>query len=858
MIRIRIQSRDKISAGSQERFLPPQELLVYSFPSGSLTAQGEDLEFSSNTTIAGQSSRYSKDSMMAPSPTSNVPDQISPEHLGLAALLDDEKLSLLSAKASFEILMIGEKRSSRLAIRRRMTRVYDDVSGSASRWCEPIALKVRDNTFDEVYVPAPVVRSHIGKRSVIEDLEPLALGARVLRAPEEFGGLHGTRLVHVSCRYRIVNEMGRDIEVLSDYGSGHPSTIRAGGRPVPLHFDGTSPIRFRPKEFGWSWSGRFSIRKKRKEVTLRLVHALKGIVIIAEVEFVEAGMSGGNVLIFREASHPPFRLENQTMHAIHFCQSSVLFGAERGQMPVALDSTILPYHSADFAWDEPDERRRYLAIEVADLGKSVHRYLIGRFKLDRVVPGNQIRLSDSSYFGQVVADGPTRVVRITDSSLPPLPSNETTTGVSSDIFKKPESFSGPPSLIELKLTHGIGISVIDWVPQELMYIQLDEISAERRVDGEKESLAFSISCVSVDNQMWVTPFPVLMRMGRRSRDSRTEKVLRRRRNAVSVSWRRSLNTQSGLIMFDNFEVSTEPMILNVDGYLSERIWDMIRQAVGMRDLIGGVPSNTRSRDTKLQKVLKITEDRHAYVSSSTNQANRGAYGNDYDDESFLATSVMAAKLRMRPRSESISVNRPSRQTASTRRNEGRSLLPKQRNKYYIGKCKISTVQTEISWTGPLPSALIKFPDIIRPALTFEALPVMMRPFSMSHAYGTTDDIAHDLKSHYLSIWRVFDFFVGLTFRPTFMIRACIYTWRESCASAFDSISNSLASIEKGLIRVSEPQPASLPVDGQLAITVYASHAYRRVVGGSCVATASLFHNSSKVNVFDFECIALWW
>ena len=427
------------------RTLPAAPRIVGVFvPFWIIDSAGQDLEFSSNTAIAGQSLRCSQESIpQLLSWKGNRQD--NREHLGLAELLDDEDLSLLSVKASFEVLMIGDKKSSRLSMRRRLTRVYDDDSSVASAWCDPLSLRAAEDTFTEVFVPAPSVRlfgdSRVGIHA--ENQEPLALGARILAAPEKFGGIHGTQLIHVSCRYRIVNEMGREIEVLSEYGKGQPSCIGVDGRPTPFHFDGSSPIRFRPKEFGWGWSGRFSIRKKRKEVTLRLVHKLKGQVIIAEVEFIEAGKSGGNILVFREASHPPFRIENQTTQAIHFAQSSVLFGAERGQMPVSLDSTILPYHHADFAWDEPDERRRYLAVEVADLGNTVHRRLIGRFKLDRAAPGNRVRLSDSSFFAQMIADGPTRVLRITDSSLPPLPSNEVATHVSNDIFKKSDTLCWP-------------------------------------------------------------------------------------------------------------------------------------------------------------------------------------------------------------------------------------------------------------------------------------------------------------------------------------------------------------------------------------------------------------------------------
>ena len=848
---------DTDSAPSQDirwfaKTLPAAPRVVGVFvPFWIIDSTGQDLDFSSNSVIAGQSSRCSQDSLARPLVHEGA-QRDGHEHLGLAELLDDDKLCFLSARPSFEVLMIGDKKSTRLSICRRMTRMCAEDTDIASTWCDPVALRVSNNTFSDVFVPAPSLRSDNRARGIVESLEPLALGTRIVAAPDEFGGMHGTRLVHVSCRYRIVNEMGREIEVMAEYGKGIPSCIGADGRPTPFHFDGTSPIRFRPKEFGWGWSGRFSIRKKRKEVTLRLVHKLKGQVIIAEVEFIEAGKSGGNILIFREASRPPFRLENQTMQAIQFGQSSVLFGAEKGPRSVSLDSTILPYHMADFAWDEPDEGRRYLVLEVADLGHAgervacVHRRMIGRFKLDRVAPGNRVRLSDSSFFGQVVADGPTRVLRITDSTLPTLPSNEVAAQVSSEIFKKPEVFAEPPSLIELKLTHGLGISVVDWSPQELLYIQLDDIVAERRVDAMQEKLSCNVSCISVDNQLWVTPFPVLMRMGRRSRASsfHSEKRRRRRNSALSVSWQRALNTQSGLALLDNFELSAEPVILCVDGFLSERLWRMAWQVMGMRELIGGEVTDTWSRDAELRKVLHITEDRNTDALSTIDSDYCDLFGKDADDEAFLATAVMAAKLRMRPRSESLSMLRPS-QAVVDKQNARKSMLPKQRNKYYVGKWKISTMKAEISWSGPLPSAVVKFPDIIRPALTFEALPVMMRPFSISHAYGTVDDLVHDLKSHYLSIWRVLDVLVGLTFRPTFLIRACIYTWRESCASVFDSMSNSLGDIEKGLVRLSGPESPSLSSSSQLSVIRLTSQAYQTVVGGSLLATSSVFHKSAR-------------
>jgi hypothetical protein len=656
--------------------------------------------------------------------------------------------------------------------------------------------------------------------------------------------------------------MGREIEVIAEYGEGIPMVVGVDGRPMPFHFDGTSPIRFRPKEFGWGWSGRFSIRKKRREVTLRLVHKLKGQVIIAEVEFIKGRNSGGNVLVFREVSHPPFRIDNQTMQALHYGQSSVIFGSERGNMAsrVCLDSTILPYHHAEFAWDEPDEGRRKLVVEQADLGNTGdhcvygHRKMIGRFDLDRMAPGTQLRMSDSMYSGQIVADGPTRVLRITDSSLPLLPSNETAGLTSINVFKKPETVSGIPSLIEFRLAHGIGISVVDWSPQELLYIKVDEFTLERQVDSKQERVSFGISCCSVDNQLWVTPFPVLLRMGRRvqATSAHLERIRRRRSNAIAVSWRRALNGQGDLTLVDNFELSTEPAILCVDGYVSELLWKMARQISEIRGGAKGALTDSQSRDAELRKVLRIGEDRHGFIGHAfLHPKPDGRVDSERDSFDGFLTAAVAAKLRLKPRTGSIGSVRPS-QLVVEKQNPRQSLLSKKRSKYYVGKLKISTTQIEISWSGPLPGAFIKLPDIMRPALTFEALPVLLRPYSNSHAYGAVEDLANDLKSHYLSIWRVLDVLIGLTFRPTFLIRACIYTSRERCAEAFDSISNTLAGIEKGLLRMAEPEattqllsneisPIEWPLDALLSTSVYQSS-----IGASLLATASLFHGSARL------------
>ena len=83
-------------------------------------------------------------------------------------------------------------------------------------------------------------------------------------------------------------------------------------------------------------------------------------------------------------------------------------------------------------------------------------------------------------------------------------------------------------------------------------------------------------------------------------------------------------------------------------------------------------------------MLQITEDRHADAASRFGQGFWVSVRDDVEDEAFLATAAVAAKLRMRPRSESIGMVRPSHARTSKQR-DAQSALLNHRNKFYLGK-----------------------------------------------------------------------------------------------------------------------------------------------------------------------------
>lgn len=175
----------------------------------------------------------------------------------------------------------------------------------------------------------------------------------------------------------------------------------------------------------------------------------------------------------------------------------------------------------------------------------------------------------------------------------------------------------------------------------------------------------------------------------------------------------------------------------------------------------------------------------------------------------MATSAVVARLRSRYRAHQAS-NAPAENVWQLRPLHTPANVLNGRHKFYIEKFRISTIAAEISWSGALPIAS-SLPRLLRPAFTFEGLPVLLRPLSNTHSYGTIDDHLQSLRSHYFSIWRILDLLVGVLTKPSFVFRAVVFTWRESFGSVFDSFSSGLQSTESLLMKLTTASQSTRPV-----------------------------------------------
>ena len=90
---------------------------------------------------------------------------------------------------------------------------------------------------------------------------------------------------------------------------------------------------------------------------------------------------------------------------------------------------MLPYHTAPYAWDYVDgDKDKVLVLEsnrknsTGSGGVEDLKEVIGMYELDKLAPGTELKVVNDKFKAEVIADGRTRVIRVTDASLSKLPS----------------------------------------------------------------------------------------------------------------------------------------------------------------------------------------------------------------------------------------------------------------------------------------------------------------------------------------------------------------------------------------------------------------------------------------------------
>jgi len=717
---------------------PASRVISLYAPYWIVDSTGIDLEYKSPDAIAGQDE------------IEFYPSEIPERSLatqGLAELVDDMTLPHTPSNGIVRVIMIGNPRCSHLCFRRRLR--MEKKLRSNSPWSNPLSLQVAEDTAQDAYVTTNGAWS-------AGSIADTSLSWRVVRAPSSLGGCVGTRLIHLVCKYEVSNFSAWDLEISNCF----PSWLPADGKYRSIHFDAAKPLRIRPTEQGWNWSGRLDIRKRRKEVTLNLKHALKNLSVMVTVSFRLDGATGGCLMMISTTKRPPYRVKNKAMAPIQFRQArSLIRYGPFGDTTSSEWKVVLPFHEICFAWDEPDFGLRTIVVQEAKIdttkSSSVLLPILGSYKLDSLPLGSSFEMENPAWTCSILSDGPCKIFSV--ASL-----------VEHESARELEPSNGSEEALvrfDAKLTCGVGVSVIDWQPRELVYVSFEDCHCKIRSSSSQRISTLSIMNVMIDNQLWITPYPVALRIGSRSSNRRHGN-----QGAVSIRLAQAFNKHKDVFRFHSVEIATDPLMVSIDGTLADSALGMLRK-VGRIWQRGSDSTAMESRNAILRRELHI---RIPYDDKVDLEQRK--FLDLYRSIDSVASSAFASKLQ----THYIPPNEVAKEAPTAGYDNN---VMKMTRQYYIERLRLSSAQAKVSWSGSLPIAA-SLPRLLRPALTFEALPLFVRPFSRHHFYGSTDDCVEEMKSHYFNVWRLLDIFVGIAVRPLFLLRAFVFTWRESAASVF--------------------------------------------------------------------------
>lgn len=223
----------------------------------------------------------------------------------------------------------------------------------------------------------------------------------------------------------------------------------------------------------------------------------------------------------------PYRIENRTLETVWFGQVGVPLGQE----------VLLPYHTCAYAWDEPSmdhvlELERQATADGGGIGG--RREAMGRTDFNPIKV-KAVEVRGSHLMLDVVTRGAIRVLVITDSRLllPYRQSSSVTdlallngdnggqgprrarsaSTVDSDRAQGGSSSKpppAPPAIMHVNVSAaGLGISLINSVPQELLYTSILRIQASFTAQPGGSLLRVAVGHLQVDDQTVTTTSPIV-------------------------------------------------------------------------------------------------------------------------------------------------------------------------------------------------------------------------------------------------------------------------------------------------------------------------------------------------------------
>ncbi|KAK9110206.1 hypothetical protein Sjap_018266 [Stephania japonica] len=327
-----------------------------------------------------------------------------------------------------------------------------------------------------------------------------------------------TRAITFQPRYVVSNACSKII-CYKQKGTDSVSLLGVGDHSH-LHLADTTKellISLRFNEPGWMWSGSFS-PDHLGDTQVKMKNYVSGAVNMIRVEIQNAdvpikdekivgstiGKSGTLLILLSDdnTGFMPYRIDNFSMERLRVYQ----------QKCEVLETVVHSYTSCPYAWDEPCFPHR-LVVEVP--GECV----LGSYALDVVKEQTSVYLPSTSekpgrrLFLAIHAEGAIKVLSIINSSHHLLKDMKETCfpgfKEKRKVDQKQELMEDYNERVSLHFTF-IGISVINSIPQEVLFVSANDAKIDILQNMEQQKLFFHISSLQIDNQLVHATYPVIL------------------------------------------------------------------------------------------------------------------------------------------------------------------------------------------------------------------------------------------------------------------------------------------------------------------------------------------------------------
>ncbi|KAH3757405.1 vacuolar protein sorting-associated protein vps13 [Pelomyxa schiedti] len=341
-----------------------------------------------------------------------------------------------------------------------------EIKVGSSAWSKGIALN-KQNSVETLDLQDSKPRP--GKQPI-----PLfCVGISIKPAPNKFWR---TRVVTFSPRYVISNESQRDLLIRQKDSQCVVPLPRGSVNNFNWHDSSLAKylILTIPEE-GQMWSGSIPV-DKLGSFAVKVRSAVAVYLIPVNIKVV---LATTYICFTPEADFvPPYRIENRSAFTLIVHQDKL------ETFEILPSMTAIPY-----TWDELTLPHK-LVVHVMPSNKSF-QLNIDVFGTYQPPSADGIPIKVETY-----ADGPTRVIRATNIG-------EGTLAIT-------EERGQLRYAISLNL-EGIGLSLVDHIPQELAYISLDSLKIDWALSSNDMKMQVTLESLQIDNQLYRTPFPVLLR-----------------------------------------------------------------------------------------------------------------------------------------------------------------------------------------------------------------------------------------------------------------------------------------------------------------------------------------------------------